>query len=113
MKLEVGKTYIDGYGREVTIISDYGPDKYPFIGNNYMIYTNQGSYGQNWKSRHCLVKEKETNPTMKIETTRTLKDGLYPQIEITDGAIFVNNLLTKEDIKQAIESLQACLEALE
>lgn len=114
MKLEIGKTYIDGYGNEVTIVSRGACNEYPFIGNNGKTYTKEGKFYRFMGSAYDLVKEKETTPTMKIKTKQVLEDQRLDYIEIEDGSCYIHNPPeTPEEIESAIAELHMVKAAME
>lgn len=81
LKLEVGKTYLDGYGDEVTIVSYDGGRSCPFLTDTADDYTDDGRFAP-FPSRSDLVSEVvKSTPTVPTRidgpkmTVRSLING--------------------------------------
>ena len=68
LKLEVGKTYLDGYGDEVTIVSYDGGRSYPFLTDTADDYMEDGRFTPLPSPSDLVSEVVESIPTVPAHT---------------------------------------------
>lgn len=118
LKIEVGKTYVNGFGRDVVIV---GHCEDLFHGDNGQKYMSSGRICGFYPTREDLIREVTTGPVRTV-TKKEIVTGQYGAIYVeSDG----NNLvmvgvsrgyvvtMTKSTLAETIRTLQEVYDALE
>lgn len=84
LELKVGKTYRNGFGKEIQIVSQDTEGRYPYKGHNGISYTFNGVFNRTFDSKDDLVEEVTFDLThsdiqlLRKNLINRLKDIKYP-----------------------------------